>query len=116
MVWTLVILLPATVISALVGIAIGAYSGWKNGSKTDISLLNGMVFIGAIPSYWWAIMAILIFSYSLGLFPLGGFVSLDALFTGISPVDVLHHALLPIIVLTLSSVPAPTISCETRCS
>lgn len=104
-VWTLVILLPATVLSALAGVAIGAYSGWKNGSKTDISLLNLMVFVGAVPSYWWAIMAILIFSYSLGLFPLGGTVGLNALTTGIDPLDVLHHALLPIIVLTLSSIP-----------
>jgi len=104
-VWTLIILLPATVFSALAGVATGAYSGWKDGSKIDISLLNLMVFVGAVPSYWWAIMAILIFSYSLGLFPLGGIVGLDALTTGIDPLDVLHHALLPIIVLTLSSIP-----------
>jgi len=105
LVWTLIIILPATILSVLAGIAIGAYSGWKNGSNTDICLLNTMVFVGAVPSYWWAIMAILVFSYSLGLFPLGGFVSLDALFSGINPIDVLHHALLPILVLTLSSIP-----------
>ncbi|QYZ79358.1 ABC transporter permease [Methanofollis formosanus] len=103
--WTMVILLPATVLSAVAGIVIGSYSGWKNGSKTDVCLLNAMVFIGAVPSYWWAIMAILVFSYSLGLFPLGGFVSLDALTSGIDPLDVLHHAVLPILVLTVSSIP-----------
>ena len=49
--WTLVILFPSTVLSILIGMAVGAYSGWRNGSKTDLSVLNFMIFVGAVPSY-----------------------------------------------------------------
>lgn len=104
LIWTLVILLPATVLSIFAGIAIGAYSGWKRGSKTDIALLNGMILLRAIPSYWLALMILLIFAFYLGLFPLGGYVSLSALDRGIDPLNVLNHAALPIVTLFLFSV------------
>ena len=103
--WTLVILFPSTIISILIGMATGAYSGWKNGSKTDVSVLNIMVFMGAVPSYWWAILLILIFGFYLDLFPLGGYVSIDALEAGVSISDVLYHAILPITALAVSSIP-----------
>lgn len=103
--WTLVILIPSTVLSILIGMALGAYSGWKNGSKTDLSVLNFMIFVGAVPSYWWAMLLILIFGFYLNLFPLGGYVSIEALEGGVRITDVLHHAVLPIIALTISSVP-----------
>ncbi|MDK2974260.1 MAG: peptide/nickel transport system permease protein [Methanofollis sp.] len=104
LVWTLVIILPATVLAIIVGIVVGAYSGWKRGSKIDLALLNGMIFLRAIPSYWLALMILLIFAYYLGLFPLGGYVGLSALDTGIDPLDVMNHAALPIFTLFLFSV------------
>ena len=103
--WTLVILFPSTLLSILVGVVVGAYSGWKNGSKRDLSVFNLMIFMGAVPSYWWAILLILTFGFYLSLFPLGGFVSVSALDGGICPLDVLYHAVLPIIALTISSIP-----------
>jgi peptide/nickel transport system permease protein len=103
-VWTLMILLPATILSIIAGIAIGAYSGWKRGSKVDVALLNGMIFLRAIPSYWLALMILLVFAFYLGLFPLGGYVSISALDTGIDPLDVMNHAALPIFTLFLFSV------------
>ena len=103
--WTLVILVPSTLLSILVGVVVGAYSGWKNGSKRDLSVFNLMIFMGAAPSYWWAILLILTFGFYLSLFPLGGFVSVSALDDGIRFLDVLYHAVLPIIALTVSSIP-----------
>lgn len=104
LVWTMVILVPATALAILAGIGIGAYSGWKRGSRTDITLLNGMIFIRAIPSYWLALMILIIFGYYLNLFPLGGYVDTSALTTGIDPFDVANHAVLPILTLFLFSV------------
>ncbi|AKB23520.1 Oligopeptide transport system permease protein OppB [Methanosarcina sp. MTP4] len=103
--WTLILLLPATFLSISIGILIGAYSGWKQGSSLDLSMLNFMIFIGAIPSYWWAITGILIFGFYLKMFPLGGFIGIHALENGIDFYDVMHHALLPICTLTLCSLP-----------
>jgi len=67
-----------------------------------MSLFNIMIIIRAIPSYWWAIMAIFIFGYSFRLFPTGGYTSISILTLGINPVDVLYHAILPVAVLTLT--------------
>ena len=96
--WTLVILLPATIIGSVAGIALGAFSGWKSGSRLDLAIFNAMIIIRAVPSYWWAIMAVLVFSYTLGLFPLGGYTSISILYSGIDGMDVLCHAVLPIAV------------------
>lgn len=103
--WTLIILLPSTFLAILIGILVGAYSGWRNGSNMDFSILNGMIFLSAIPSYWWAIVFILLFGFHFKLVPLGGYISISALEYGISYLDVIHHAILPIVTLTLCSIP-----------
>ena len=100
--WTLVILLPATIMGILFGIILGAYSGWKARSKRDLTLFSIMIIIRAIPSYWWAIMAIYIFSYCLRLFPISGYTSISILYSGIDYSDVIYHAILPVAVLTLT--------------
>jgi peptide/nickel transport system permease protein len=100
--WTLLIMLPSTVLGILAGILIGAYSGWRAGSKRDLALFNIMIVIRAIPSYWWAIMAVFIFGYYLAWFPIGGYTSVSILYTGLDAGDVLYHAILPIAVLTLT--------------
>jgi peptide/nickel transport system permease protein len=100
--WTLVIMLPSTVMGILLGVVIGAYSGWKARSKRDLALFNLMIVIRAIPSYWWAIMAVFVFGYYLAFFPLGGYTSISILYSGINIWDVLYHAALPIAVLTLT--------------
>ena len=100
--WTLILLLPATIIGIFLGAILGAYSGWKARSKFDLTLFNIMVIIRAIPSYWWAIMAILFFSYMMGIFPIGGYSSVLILYSGIDYADILYHAILPISVLTLT--------------
>ena len=100
--WTLVIMLPSTALGILAGTMIGAYSGWKARSKRDLALFNTMIIIRAIPSYWWAIMAVFVFGYYLGWFPIGGYTGISILYTGLNALDVLYHAILPIAVLTLT--------------
>ena len=103
--WSLIILVPAISLSLLIGILVGAHFGWKRGSKMDASVLNVMMFTRAIPPYWWAIMFILIFSFHLSIFPLGGYMSISALDRGISYSDILYHSALPIVTLTVYSIP-----------
>ena len=98
--WSLIIVVPATVLGILIGIIIGAWSGWKSGGKKDLALFNIMIVIRAIPEFWWAIMAVLVFSFYLRWFPLGGFSSISVLSTGLSLPDLLYHAILPIALMT----------------
>jgi len=98
--WSLVLLLPATVFGILIGTVIGAWSGWQSGSRRDLALFNIMIVIRAIPEFWWAIMVVMVFSFYLGLFPLGGYSGIGILSTGISIPDVLYHAILPVLLMT----------------
>ncbi|WP_319579805.1 ABC transporter permease [uncultured Methanospirillum sp.] len=100
--WTLILLFPATTAGILTGIFLGAYSGWKARSRFDLTLFNAMIIIRAIPTYWWAIMAIFVFGYIFAFFPISGYTSISILYSGINPVDVIYHAILPIGVLTLT--------------
>jgi len=103
--WTMLIFIPATLLSILIGMAIGSYSGWTCGSNLDSITFKIMIFLGAVPSYWWALFLILVLGYYLNLFPLGGYVGIETLERGVDPLDVAHHAILPIISLTIVSIP-----------
>lgn len=94
--WSLILLVPATILGILIGTFLGAWSGWKSGGKKDLAIFNIMIIIRAIPEFWWAIMAVMVFSFYLQWFPLGGYASISVLSTGISIPDVLHHAVLPV--------------------
>ena len=98
--WSLILLLPATILGILIGTVLGARSGWKSGGKKDLTLFNIMIIIRAIPEFWWAIMAVVVFSFYLRWFPLGGYTSISILYTGLSIPDVLYHAILPIALMT----------------
>jgi len=98
--WSLVLLLPATVMGILLGTVIGAWSGWKSGGKKDLAIFNVMIVIRAIPEFWWAIMAVMIFGFYLRWFPLGGYASISIPSTGISIPDVAYHAILPVSLMT----------------
>ncbi len=98
--WSLVILLPATILGILIGTVMGAWSGWRSGSRKDLALFNVMIVFRAIPEFWWAIMAVMLFSFSLQWFPLGGYSSISILSTGLTIADVLYHAILPILLMT----------------
>ncbi len=66
--------------------------------------IGGLVLY-SLPSFWFGLMLLLLFSVRLGWFPLGGLHSPDAVFMGPlrSALDVLHHLILPVCVLGFGS-------------
>lgn len=98
--WTLLLLIPSIILGAIFGIILGSYSGWKRGGRYDASLTSVLLFFYSTPGYWLAMLAILIFGFYLGVFPLYGMVSSDS--SGLERVfDILWHMILPVSVLTL---------------
>jgi peptide/nickel transport system permease protein len=98
--WSLVLLLPGTILGILAGTVLGARSGWKSGGKKDLAVFNIMIVVRAVPEFWWAIMAVIVFAFYLRWFPLGGYTGIGVLYTGLSIPDVLYHAILPIALMT----------------
>jgi len=104
---TLLLASGALFLSFLIGVLVGVLQAVKRGSLLDSVLSGVTLFFYSIPSFWLALMLILIFS--LGIwggpfsFPVSGSTSPGAAL--LSPwdqlTDRLHHLVLPTLTLTL---------------
>jgi peptide/nickel transport system permease protein len=102
--WTLGLVGVATVISFVLGTAIGTLVGWKRGGWAD-SLLPVVTFFQAAPYFFLAFLAVDLFAIKLGWFPsqlAHGDLDFPAFnWTYIS--DVLDHAVLPALTIVVAS-------------
>jgi peptide/nickel transport system permease protein len=95
---TIVLLGLSIVVSLLIAIPIGIISAVKQYTFTD-NIVTVIAFIGiSIPSFWLAIMLILLFSVKLHWLPTGGVGTVGQEF---SLGDFLKHLAMPLAVLTL---------------
>jgi peptide/nickel transport system permease protein len=104
--WTVGLLLVTTLLSWLIGNITGGLSGYFTGSRL-LRIFDGMVmFVRPIPYYVLGLMLIILFSYLLPIFPLGGGYTIGAkiTFTWSFFRDVLKHAFLPAMSLSLLGV------------
>jgi peptide/nickel transport system permease protein len=102
--YTLGLIGVATVISFLLGTAIGAVVAWKRGSWLD-NLLPAVTFFQAAPYFFLAFLAIDLFSVVLGWFP-SSRASLATdfpAFTWTYIADLLDHAVLPAATIVVAS-------------
>ncbi|WP_408011497.1 ABC transporter permease [Pseudalkalibacillus sp. A8] len=103
--WTLLLTGLNLVISTILGIIFGAISSWRRGTKTDVNLLTGFMFLSAMPSFWIGMILVSIFASTLGWFPVFGGETSWANFEGWRRImDVAHHLTLPLITMILISV------------
>lgn len=107
-IWKTVLLVgTSTVASAILGLVIGIYGGWRRGSRFDVGSLGFTLFAYAMPEFWFGILVLMAFAGGVGpfpaIFPTGGYESPASGLTGIAHiVDVLNHLALPFLVLTIA--------------
>ncbi len=103
--WTLLLVGPALLLSAIIGISIGAYAAWNRGKRRDLFFLTGMLTIEAIPGFWIGMLLIAIFSVQLGWLPSFGVGSMNNL-EGFSDIvmNFLRHSVLPITTITIATI------------
>ena len=95
------LILPAVVLSSLIGILLGAVAGWREGSRLDRVISRASLIIYSVPGYCLGMLGLLVFCFWLGIVPSGGMASGGL--TGFAYVkDVLWHIALPVGILTLS--------------
>ena len=107
-VWpTVVLLTTATVLSAVIGIAIGIRGGWSRGSTFDRTSTGVSLTLYAMPEFWLGMVLLILLSTGVGplpgIFPSGGVITpgLDKWsLEGI--LDQLWHLCLPALTLTLA--------------
>lgn len=72
----------AWLISTIVGVVIGMFAGLRQGGRFDrISTVISSIGLAA-PTYWIAILFIIVFSLQLGWFPATGYTSISSSFQG----------------------------------
>ena len=71
---TLELVLVITVLSALISIPVAVVAAQRKGTLVD-SGIRAVSMVGySLPTYWWAILLMLLFSVALGWLPAGGYV------------------------------------------
>jgi peptide/nickel transport system permease protein len=103
--WTLILVGSATVIAFVVGTGLGIVAGWRHGGALD-RVLPGLMFLQAIPYFFFALILLELFAAKLHVFPLGqGYAQ------GLVPGwhwdfigSAIYHSLLPALTIVLTSI------------
>ncbi len=103
--WTIILVGTATVIAFFVGTALGILAGWRHGGSLD-RVLPGLMFLQAIPYFFFALILIEFFAVKLHVFPIGqGYAQ------GLVPgwdwsfiSSAVYHSLLPALTIVLASI------------
>ena len=103
--WTIGLVGIATIISFTIGTLIGTGIGWRRGTWAD-SLLPISTFFSSVPYFWLALIAISLFSVTLGWFPASGSYDRSLVptwsweFIG----SVIYYGFLPAMTIVISSI------------
>jgi peptide/nickel transport system permease protein len=101
---TLLLVLTAMFISALIGIIVGTIAAAKRGAA-DLTLSTLSIVGISIPYFWLAQIILIIFAVWLGVFPLGGMVSVGHEYQGLQYfIDVVYHLTLPAMTLAIFNI------------
>lgn len=93
---TLLITMTSLVVSIIIAIPVGLYTGYKKNSFVD-KLLNVVSYVGiSLPSFWFAMILIYIFSIKLSILPSVGMRSVGVDTT----IDLIKHMIMPVSVLS----------------
>ncbi|OUN47045.1 ABC transporter permease [Collinsella sp. An7] len=97
------LLATAWLLSGALGLALGVLAGARRGSRLDRIVCGWCYLLSATPTFWLAMLALMVFSVWLGWFPVG-FASAIGGTGAVSFAERLHHAALPALVLSLTGV------------
>jgi peptide/nickel transport system permease protein len=106
--WTLILTGTSSIFMILIGMTIGVIAAWRRGSAFDTGSLAFSLFFYAMPTFWFAMMLIVVFSIEIPLFPPDSALTygstlqwnLECLW------DLLNHLFLPALSLTVGSIAA----------
>ncbi|ASI98667.1 peptide ABC transporter permease [Thermococcus celer Vu 13 = JCM 8558] len=69
--WTLLLLVPATLVSWTIGNYLGARAAYRRGTLFEKSIVSTGIVLSQIPYYWMAMVLIYVFAIKLGWLPTG---------------------------------------------
>ncbi|MBW1699386.1 MAG: ABC transporter permease [Deltaproteobacteria bacterium] len=98
-----VLLMGTTILLAFMfGVALGTILAWRRGTRFEVASLVTALSLRSAPQFWTGLMALIVFSYTLKWFPIGGMHTPGQQFTSVFDkyfnLDFLHHLILPAMV------------------
>lgn len=106
--YTLILTGTSSILMIAIGITIGVIAAWKRGSAFDTGSMAFSLFFYAMPTFWFAMMLVVVFALELHWFPSNGAMTygedLELSFESIK--DLLNHLVLPATSLTVGSIAA----------
>ena len=103
--WTITLVGVATVIAFLIGTALGIVAGWRHGGTLD-RVLPGLMFLQAIPYFFFALILVELLAIKVHVFPTG-----QGYDNGLIPgwhwdfiSSAIYHSLLPALTIVLTSI------------
>jgi len=105
LVWTMFLAGSAVIVSFAVGTLLGVAAAWWRGGWMDTILPPALALLGAFPYFWLAMVALYVFGFQLGWFPIGHAYGDDVTpgWNAAFVADVLRHAALPIGTVVLAT-------------
>lgn len=101
---TIELQIVSLLIAFAISIPIAVYSAKKPYSKQDIAVTSFSLFGVSMPTFWFGLLLIIIFSFNLGWLPSAGSTGVAGfLWWGNSGLDAIAHLILPVIVLVYVS-------------
>ncbi len=111
---TIILVTSALAITAVIGLMVGVRLAVRVGSRLDRAVSYLSAASNALPSWWTGILLIVVFSVQLRVLPVGGILSAPPPTDDIGrALDILWHAILPIMTLVVISVGGWTYSVRT---
>jgi ABC-type dipeptide/oligopeptide/nickel transport system permease component len=100
---TLKLQVTAIILSVAIGVPIGIYSARHQYSKGDIAITTSAIFGVSMPTFWFGLVLIIVFSSNLHWLPSAGASGLTYDWWGHPFLDEIAHMILPTAVLTYVS-------------
>ena len=101
--WTLLLVGTSLVLSTVLGVILGIESGWRRGSRTDRTMLAGLMSLNGFPDFFLGMLLLIAFGVTWGIFPLAGALTPYSGLSGWALLsDVLKHLFLPVAAMTLA--------------
>lgn len=101
---SLALMAIAWLFSGIIGVVLGVLSGVMRGSLLDRCIKVYCFVLAASPTFWVALLLLIVFSVQLGWFPIGFSQPVGVSSAQVSFTDALHHMALPAITLSLVGV------------
>lgn len=111
---SIVLLAGAWLVSALLGFALGVMAGAKEGSPLDKVISTYAYLTASTPAFWLAMLAVLLFSVTLGWAPTCCAGPAGVLDQDVTLTTRLHHLVLPVATLALLGIANITLHTRTR--